>query len=209
LTPVAIRPPLPIEATRKDTMPGTTIRPEVAADEAAIRRVNVEAFRDHPFSRQTEHLIVEALRAADALEVSLVAELNGEVVGHIAFSRARIGDADDARDARGGGVAGGPGDWYLLGPVAVLPEHQRHGTGSRLVEAGIAALRARGAGGCLLVGDPAFYSRLGFVRASGVTWPGVPPENLLWLPLAGPLPAGDVSFNEAFSIEPEERALDG
>jgi putative acetyltransferase len=62
-----------------------TIRPETAADHAAVRAVDVAAFTDHPYSHQTEHLIVEALRDAGALEVSLVAEQGGEVGHHPAF----------------------------------------------------------------------------------------------------------------------------
>lgn len=125
-----------------------SIRPESPADYDAIRHVNVEAFRIHPYSQQTEHLIVEALRAAGALEISLVAEVDGEVVGHIAFSAARIGDTTEG--------------WFLLGPVAVLSGSQGSGIGNALVEAGLEQLRSRGAAGCVLVGDPAFYQRFGF-----------------------------------------------
>ncbi len=85
------------------------IRPEALRDLDAIREVNIVAFEHHPFSHQTEHLIVEALRAADALELSLVAEIDGEVVGHIAFSSASIGSTSSG--------------WFLLGPVSVLPDY--------------------------------------------------------------------------------------
>jgi putative acetyltransferase len=165
------------------------VRPERPEDVDAIRRINVEAFKDHPFSRQTEHLIVDALRSADALEISLVAELDGRVVGHIAFSRARIGD-----EAAG---------WYLLGPLAVLPDFQGQGIGRALVEAGRGALRSREANGCVLVGDPAFYARFGFGQAPGVGCAGVPDENVLSLHVAGPMPRGEVTHHPAFSVEPE------
>jgi len=82
------------------------VRPETPRDIAAIRRVNIVAFEHHPYSHQTEHLIVEALRAAGALEVSLVAGVEGEVVGHIAFSAAGVGASSS--------------DWFLLGPLAAL-----------------------------------------------------------------------------------------
>jgi putative acetyltransferase len=160
------------------------VRPEADRDVVAIREVNIAAFQGHPYSQQTEHLIVEALRAADALDVSLVAESDGEVVGHIAFSAAAIGDS--------------PSGWFLLGPVAVLPARQGEGTGRALVEAGLDALRSRGARGCVLVGDPAFYVRFGFRPTSGVIWPGVPPENVLCLLLSGEMPAGEVSYHSAF-----------
>ncbi len=171
------------------------IRPECSQDVEAIRHVNVEAFKHHPFSRQTEHLIVEALRAANALEISLVAELDGTVVGHVAFSRVRIGKAS-------------PG-WYLLGPVAVLPKFQGRGFGRALIEVGLTELRSRNASGCVLVGNPAFYSRFGFEQASGFTCAGVPTEKVLRLRFSGPLPFGEVTHHSAFAVglDPEERAF--
>jgi putative acetyltransferase len=164
-----------------------TVRAEVPEDHEAIRKVNIEAFRDHPFSQQTEHLIVEELRTADALEVSLVAVIDGSIVGHIAFSAAGIGEASSG--------------WYLLGPVAVLPEWQGRGIGRSLIEAGLDALRGRRAAGCVLVGDPAFYGRFGFRQQDGVTWPEVPAENILCLAMSGEAPAGEVRYHPAFSVE--------
>ena len=160
------------------------VRPETERDLDGIREVNIAAFEGHPYSQQTEHLIVEALRAADALDVSLVAESDGEVVGHIAFSAADIGGSAAA--------------WFLLGPVAVLPARQGEGIGRALVETGLDALRSRGAGGCVLVGDPAFYGRFGFAPSPGVVWRGVPDENVLCLLMAGEMPTGDVGHHPAF-----------
>ena len=161
------------------------IRSETPRDLDAVRAVHIAAFAHHPFSQQTEHLIVEALRAADALEVSLVAEVDGEVVGHIAFSAASIGGASSG--------------WFLLGPVAVLPDRQGKGIGRALVETGLEALRSRGACGCVLVGDPAFYCRFGFRQEPGVAWEGVPDENVLCLSISGDAPFGAVSCHPAFS----------
>ena len=160
------------------------VRPETDRDRDGIREVNLTAFKGHPYSQQTEHLIVEALRAADAWEVSLVAESDGEVVGHIAFSAAEIG----------GSTTG----WFLLGPVAVQPARQGEGIGRALVETGLDALRSRGASGCVLVGDPAFYGRFGFRRYPGVAWRGVPDENVLCRLLSGEMPAGEVAHHPAF-----------
>jgi putative acetyltransferase len=165
------------------------VRPETPQDVEAIRRVNIGAFKNHPFSQQTEHLIVEALRAADALDISLVAELDGSVVGHIAFSRAQIGDKASG--------------WYLLGPVAVLPDFQGQRIGRALVEAGLGALRSKEANGCVLVGDPAFYTRFGFEHSPGVVRAGVPDQNVLCLRIAGPMPLGELSHHPAFSAKPE------
>lgn len=172
-------------------MTETHIRPETPADLEAIRRINVAAFADHPYSRQTEHLIVDALRAAGALEVSLVAVRDDRPVVHIAFSRATVGDA-----------AGG---WFMLGPVAVLPEFQGAGIGSALVVAGLAELRARGGMGCVLVGDPAFYERLGFSNFPDLSHEGVPHRNVLGLALAGAAPSGAIHAHEAFLIAAAER----
>jgi len=160
------------------------VRPETDQDIDGIREVNVVAFQDHPHSQHTEHLIVEALRAADALEVSLVADSDGRVVGHIAFSAADIGGASTG--------------WFLLGPVAVLPARQGEGIGRALIETGLDALRSRGAGGCVLVGDPAFYRHFGFRQYPGVTWTGVPQENVLCLLMSGEMPVGEVAYHPAF-----------
>jgi putative acetyltransferase len=162
------------------------VRSETDRDLDGIGEVNLVAFQGHPYSRQTEHRIVEALRAADALELSLVAESDGEVVGHIAFSAADIGGSSTG--------------WFLLGPVAVRPARQGEGIGRALVETGLHALRSRGACGCVLVGDPAFYGRFGFRQYSGVTLHGVPDENVLCLWLSGEWPTGEVAYHPAFLV---------
>lgn len=162
------------------------IRPETASDFAAIRTINIDAFAGHPFSHQTEHLIVEALRDAGALTLSLVAEDAGEVVGHIAFSPALV----DGKDL----------NWYTLGPIAVAPSRQRQGVGSRLIGTGIEALRQLGANGCLLVGDPAYYLRFGFRHSQSLSVEHVPPEYFMCLPLAGEIPHGAVTHHPAFYV---------
>lgn len=169
----------------------TLIRPEMAGDADDIRDVNIAAFRDHPISRQTEHLIVDALRAAGALEISLVALRAGQVVGHIAFSSAKVGDSESG--------------WLLLGPLAVLPSLQGEGIGSALVKAGLDELRAGGAAGCVLVGDPGYYGRFGFTTFPDLSHEGVPDEYVLALPFAALAPRGSIRAHEAFEIEPEQR----
>ena len=82
--------------------------------------------------------------------------------------------------------------------MAVLPDHQGRGIGRALVETGLDALRARGACGCVLVGDPAFYSRFGFRQYAGIAWEGVPDENMLCLVMCGDAPVGVVSYHPAF-----------
>lgn len=162
------------------------IRPETPSDHAAIRTINIQAFAHHPFSRQTEHLIVQALRDANALVLSLVAEDAGAVIGHIAFSLAMI----DGKDA----------GWYTLGPIAVLPDRQGQGVGSQLVNAGLAALRLLGANGCVLVGDPGFYARFGFRVCQSLTVDGVSAEYFQCLVFCGQEPSGVVTHHPAFAV---------
>lgn len=162
------------------------IRPEAPQDYEAITRINIEAFADHPFSRQTEHLIVERLRRDGALTISLVAEVDGRVVGHIAFSPVWLDEADCG--------------WFALGPVAVARDHQRQGIGGSLVRAGLEELRRRGARGCILVGDPAYYRRFGFENDAALTMEGVPPEVLMALPFGEDRPCGAVTHHPAFSV---------
>lgn len=162
----------------------TIIRPEMPSDEGAIEHVTRRAFLSHPYSHQTEQFIIRALRADDALSVSLVAEEDGRVVGHVALSPVTISD----------GAAG----WYGLGPISVEPEWQGRGIGRALMEKGIAELRTIGARGCVLVGDPAFYNRFGFANTAALVLEGVPQEFFLALSLAASLAHGNVQFHSAF-----------
>ncbi len=160
------------------------IRDETSADLAAISEVTREAFAAMAISQHTEQFIINALRAAGALAVSLVAENQGRVVGHAAFSPVTMSD--------------GTPDWYGLGPVSVAPELQRQGIGSALIKAGLSRLRELGGRGCVLVGDPAYYKRLGFINPPELVHEGVPPEVFLAMALDGPVPRGTVSFHPGF-----------
>jgi putative acetyltransferase len=163
------------------------VRFESTQDHEAIRQIHIAAFANHPYSHQTDHLIVDALRAAGALTASMVAEVAGEVVGHIAYSPVVIG--------------GRHGSWFVLGPVGVLPARQRQGIGSRLVVEGLNRLRKLEAQGCVLVGDPAYYTRFGFRNDPRLTMEGVPPEVILCLPLSGEVPRGEVEHHAAFFVQ--------
>lgn len=167
------------------------IREETEADIEAISAVTETAFRDHPHSNHTEQLIIDGLRAADALTVSLVAEIDGKVTGHVAFSLVTISDG-----SRG---------WYGLGPVSVLPEFQKRGIGKRLIYQGLAILKALGATGCVLVGDPGYYERFGFRNTLQLILDGVPQEFFLALSFGDDKPQGAVVFHHAFSVNPGER----
>lgn len=167
--------------------PDIVIRSETAADAGAITEVTVAAFQTLEISQHTEQFIIAALRAARALAVSLVAELNGRVVGHIALSPVTISD--------------GTQNWYGLGPVSVLPEYQRRGIGSALIREGLARLKASGAGGCCLVGHPDYYRKFGFKNVPGLVCEGAPPEVFFTLSFDGHLPQGTVTFHEAFKAD--------
>lgn len=162
------------------------IRPETAADIAAITSFIEEAFADHPHSKQTEQILVDGLRKGGALLVSLVAEEEGEVVGHIGFSPVRIAGVD-----RG---------WMVLAPLAVAKARQRRGIGKALMKAGLEAIRAMGAQGCVLAGDPAYYGRFGFGPRADLVLAGVPPQYFLALAFAGPRPEGEVTCHPAFAV---------
>ena len=160
------------------------IRKETGADIEAITEVTIAAFKDHPYSRQTEQYIITALRAAGALSLSLVAEIEGRVAGHIAFSPVTIDGAFC--------------DWYGVGPVSVAPELQRRGIGQALVREGLRLMKEAGAKGVVLVGDPAYYVRFGFRNLPELTLEHVPPENFLALPLGEGEVKGAVAFHEGF-----------
>lgn len=164
--------------------PEALIRNETAADADAITAVTLAAFATLEISQHTEQFIVKALRAAGALAVSLVAELDGRVVGHVAFSPVVLSD--------------GTPDWHGLGPVSVLPAHQRQGIGKALIRQGLARLQAMGARGCCLVGHPDYYRKFGFRNLDQLAHAGVPPEYFLALSFDGHWPQGTVAFHEAF-----------
>lgn len=161
-----------------------TIRTETDADVRAITEVTVAAFQTMEISDHTEQFIVTALRKAGALTVSLVAELDGKVVGHIAFSPVTMSD--------------GTADWYGMGPVSVLPQVQRQGIGKALVQEGLARLKGLKARGCCLVGHPEYYRKFGFQNTPELGLEGVPPEVFFALSFDGYVPRGTVSFHDAF-----------
>lgn len=170
------------------------IRPERANDAAVISAVTTAAFETLAISDHTEQFIIEALRAAGALAVSLVAEVDGNIVGHIAFSPVTMSDGADG--------------WYGLGPVSVLPAYQRRGIGAALINEGLARLKKLGAKGCCLVGHPDYYGRFGFEHVDGLIYKGVPPEAFFVLMFEGPMPQGSVAFHESFTAggDPESTA---
>lgn len=139
------------------------IREETPADIPAVRRVN-----DLAFGRPDEGQVVDRLRERGQHLLSLVAELDGEVVGHILFTAMTVH------------TPGGPVPAAGLAPLAVLPAHQRQGIGGALIRAALQRLREDGHRVCFVLGHPAYYPKFGFERSDryGLTcaYPGVPPE---------------------------------
>ena len=167
-------------------MTSLIIRTERLGEEAAIRRVTEAAFADHPHSEGTEPAIVDRLRADGDLALSLVAELDGVTVGHAAYSAAILSNSEQG--------------WYALGPIGVLPERQRLGIGRALVEAGAERLRAQGARGIVLLGDPGLYARFGFLRGTPLSIPGPLAGYFQVLPFVQDVPEAQVRFAPAFTL---------
>ncbi len=162
------------------------IRLERPNDATTIHALTDTAFRGRPYSDGTEAQVIDALRAAGALTLSLVAIDGDNIVGHVAFSPVMIN--------------GEEGNWYGLGPVSVWPDRQRKGTGQALVREGLRRLQARGAGGCVLLGDPAYYARFGFENHPNLRHAGAPAWAFQCLTLNGLRPAGEVNFHSGFDL---------
>jgi len=160
------------------------IRNETAADVDAIAEVTIAAFKTLEISHHTEQFVIAALRAANALTLSLVAEVDGRVIGHIAFSPVTMSD--------------GTQNWYGLGPVAVLPEYQRQGIGKALIQQGLSRLKEMKAQGCCLVGHPGYYRQFGFENSPQLVLEGVPQEVFFALSFDGHIPHGSVTFHDGF-----------
>ncbi|MEH6559344.1 MAG: N-acetyltransferase [Oceanicoccus sp.] len=163
------------------------IRNETKDDIDAIEKITTEAFLTAPYSDHTEQHIVRALRNSDVLSISLVAEYQGEVVGHVAVSPITISDG-----AKG---------WFGLGPISVSPTIQKSGVGSQLMESAVETLKKSGASGCVLLGNPAYYYRFGFKPESSLVYPGAPPEYFQAILFSGLLPNGKVAYHQAFNAK--------
>jgi putative acetyltransferase len=140
-----------------------------------------------PFAGGNEQDLLNVLRNAGALSLSLVAEQHGKVVGHVALSPV----------AHESGVEG----WFGLGPISVEPALQRKGVGGLLISEATAWMNARKARGCILVGDTKYYSRHGFMPSAANAPETEPAEYFMVLPLDNTIPAGRFSFHPAFFLE--------
>ena len=166
------------------------IRSETAADVQAIAELTQQAFASAAHSDGNEQAIIAALRAAGALALSLVAEIDGAIVGHIALSPVQISD--------------GSTGWYGLGPVSVLPARQGQGIGSQLMRNALTWLQQQRAAGCVVLGEPAYYHRFGFRAQPELVLPGVPAAYFMAQHFSGsgsgsgPMAQGIVRYHSAF-----------
>ena len=165
------------------------LRHETPDDIAAIEAVTTAAFADAPHTSHTEQFIVRALRAANELTLSIVAETLNQIVGHVALSPVTI------TDAHGHKTSG----WHGLGPISVLPQRQGQGIGSRLMQQALTELQTMQAAGCVLLGEPAYYARFGFQAHAGLQLLGVPPGYFMVRALHGPVPKGIAHYSDAFN----------
>ena len=161
------------------------IRNEKPDDAARIHEVIELAFRDASHADHNEQFIVKALRDCGTLTVSLVAEVDGKIIGHVALSPVIISD--------------GTAEWYGLGPISVLQEYQGKGIGTKLMNKALTEIEIKGAAGCVVLGEPDYYGRFGFKAVDGLIFPGVPPEYFQALAFRGATPRGEVTYQEAFN----------
>ncbi|MCP4955848.1 GNAT family N-acetyltransferase [Photobacterium aquimaris] len=164
------------------------IRAEKASDKENITALTYCAFENHPHhepgAKPTEHLIVDKLRKANMLALSLVCEDKNNIIGHIAFSPILIN--------------GEQSSWYGLGPLSVTPERQGEGIGSALIRFGLSQLKTQGIEGVVLLGEPQYYARFGFESQPNLTLAGVHAEYFMAKALANSIPTGEIGFHSAF-----------
>ena len=166
---------------------GIIIRDQIAADFATVHELVIAAFKTLPIACGREQFVMDALWNTGAATVALVAEDRGAIVGQAAFSKVMVGGQDVG--------------WHGCGPVSVLPARHKQGIGSALMRAGLERLRALGSKGCVVVGDPNYYPRLGFANTDAMFEPGVPPEVFMAIMFDGEMPKGEVKFDEAFEAK--------
>ena len=161
------------------------IRLETVHDCETISKIIDSAFFGKPYSAGDEATLVDELRRAGDLSLSLVADLDDVTVGHIAFSPARPSE--------------GIGRWFALGPLAVSPTYQRNGIGTALVSRGLDLIDSMQANGCILTGDLRYYSRFGFEHSPENTPVGEPAAYFMIRRFRGDVPNGPIHFHDAFN----------
>jgi len=161
-----------------------SIRKEQFKDIKIIENVTREAFLPMPYSNDTEADIISALRVSGDLSLSLVAEHAGEIIGQITFSPVTINAKHN--------------HWFGLGPVAVNPDQQGLGVGSALIKKGLKDMKALGAKGCVLVGNPNYYGRFGFFSDLKLNYGKFDNQFVQQLPFGGGKMSGQIKYCDAF-----------
>ncbi|WP_151768743.1 GNAT family N-acetyltransferase [Acinetobacter oleivorans] len=161
------------------------IRDEQVEDIKAIEHLTKAAFQNAEHTSHTEHFIVNSLRNHGQLTISLVAVEDGSIIGHVAISPVQISSGEIG--------------WYGIGPISVHPDKQGLGIGSRLMNKSLEKLKNLGAKGCVLLGDPNYYSRFGFKNYPELILPDVPSEYFQALSFSDHFAKGYVSYHEAFN----------
>ncbi|WP_064691912.1 GNAT family N-acetyltransferase [Rhizobium aegyptiacum] len=160
------------------------IRYEMPADVDAIEDLTSAAFKPMPYSEGTEAEIIRRLRLSGDLAISLVADEEGEILGHVAFSPVTIDGVHDG--------------WFGLGPISVAPQRQRQGIGRALIARGIESLKAMGASGCALIGNPEVYGGAGFSSDGQLTYHNLDTRFVQRIVFRGAAPSGVLRFAPAF-----------
>ena len=168
------------------------IRNEQPQDILQIDAIHHSAFLYDQYSNHNEHLIVRELRNCDQLTVSIVAvdEDTQQIIAHVAVSPVKVLQEFNVEE----------GGWYGLGPLAVIPSRQGQGIGSLLMQAALQQLKQVHANGCVLLGEPEYYQRFGFLANADLVLPGVPAHYFQALCFKGKVPKGVVQYHQAFEV---------
>ncbi|WP_182005080.1 GNAT family N-acetyltransferase [Acinetobacter lactucae] len=161
------------------------VRDEEITDIEAIEKMTKAAFQNAEHSSHTEHFIVNSLRTQGQLTISLVAIEDGSIIGHVAISPVEMSSGEIG--------------WYGLGPISVHPDKQGCGIGSLLMNKSLQKLKQLGAQGCVLLGEPSYYSRFGFKNYPELILPNVPSEYFQAVTFSGNIPKANVKYHEAFN----------
>ncbi|MCG9491211.1 N-acetyltransferase [Acinetobacter pittii] len=161
------------------------VRDEEITDIEAIEKLTKAAFQNAEHTSHTEHFIVNSLRTHGQLTISLVAIEDGPIIGHVAISPVEMSSGEIG--------------WYGLGPISVHPDKQGCGIGSLLMNKSLQKLKQLGAQGCVLLGEPSYYSRFGFKNYPELVLPNVPSEYFQAVTFSGNIPKANVKYHEAFN----------
>lgn len=161
------------------------IRPEKESDIPTIANLLKQAFFQQPFSNNDEYLLVDRLRKQNGLTVSYVAVIDNEIIGYIAFSPVTI-------DGKQCNLLG-------LAPVAVMPNYQNKGVGTALINYSLTEIKNMGFDGCVLVGFPDYYHKMGFIPAYPLIYSGAEQTYFMKTLFNDDITlSGEVEFHPAF-----------